>query len=78
MKKKYVAPETKVVLFETDCDIMDGETDIGSGGGDFSGWPDDAGRAYYTYGAGNTVVNNNGTPTVIPGGNGGGRQTPLG
>ena len=77
MKKKYVVPRAELILFETDKEIMD---EWGtSGKGDFS---EDLWNAvhpgYSTNGAGNTVVNNNGTPTVIPGGNGGGRQTPLG
>lgn len=76
MKKKYVVPSAEFVLFETDKEIMD--VTKTSDTGNWDNWDAVAPGYSITGAGGNTIVNNNGTPTVIPGGNGGGRQTPLG
>ena len=76
MKKIYSFPEMFLTIFETAEKIMD--YDFGS---DVNTDPfNTAGGYNLTYGNPNgTVVNNNGAPTFVPGGNGGGgRQTPLG
>lgn len=72
MKKKYISPEATLVLLETENDVM-------WSGGDISD-PFAGVNGYSLPNSPNgTVVNNNGAPTFVPGGNGGGgRQTPLG
>lgn len=76
MKKKYVTPDAALIVFESEQNIM-----LNGQGGD-SGIDPLAGysvRSPYSTDANGTVVNNNGAPTFVPGGNGGGgRQTPLG
>lgn len=75
--KKYISPDFEIVLFQTNSDIMDY---LGLSGGDYTDPRPTSMGGYSAYGTpGGTVVNNNGAPTFVPGGNGGGgRQTPLG
>ena len=79
MKRKYISPTMNLVLFETDRNIMDNVLPGGSGY-DAPWEPESFRQGYSINGTPNgTVVNNNGAPTFVPGGNGGGgRQTPLG
>ena len=76
--KKYITPQMELILFETKQQMMDSPWDHFSGGD--TEVPDSVGYKYSVYGTpSGTVVNNNGAPTFVPGGNGGGgRQTPLG
>ena len=80
MKKRYVTPAVEIIVFETQQNVLAGDGydfsigDNVSGPGHFGG--NGIGDSYAPNG---TVVNNNGAPTFVPGGNGGGgRQTPLG
>ena len=78
MKKIYSSPEMFLTMFETAEKIMDQGHDFGS---DIIPDPFNTVGGYdLPYANPNgTVVNNNGAPTFVPGGNGGGgRQTPLG
>ncbi len=75
MKKRYSTPKLDLVLFESEKHVMWDES-----GGEFpmpgGGFTNNVANPGMGTG---TVVNNNGAPTFVPGGNGGGgRQTPLG
>ena len=75
MKKRYSTPKLDLVFFETDERVMWNES---GGEVSFPGFGE-KGFETPTMGPNGTVVNNNGAPTFVPGGNGGGgRQTPLG
>ena len=74
MKKRYSTPKLDLVLFESDENVMWNE----SGGEIPAPGPLEPANLNPGMGTG-TVINNNGAPTFVPGGNGGGgRQTPLG
>lgn len=76
MKKEYVAPDVALIVFESEQNIMLNGEGGDSGVDPFEGF---SARSPYSPYANGTVVNNNGAPTFVPGGNGGGgRQTPLG